>query len=483
MAEMRSLSVAKCAATGRADDGVGAGERPGMSEFSRLRGAFRDHALENAYRKHLETSALPHERRIWLVMSFAYFIYSVLDVLTIPAHLVPAILTVRCLVLTPIALSMLALTYVERMKPYIGAMFAFGVFLSGISIVWMISVMPAQGSPPYIIGVMIVFIFAASNVRMPFPAATGAFTLTALAYSFILLNDPKFTRTDIIAGHFFMVSSAGAAILTNLVQEIRLRMIWINNERRRSDAERIEELMIEATASDQSKINFLSILSHELRTPLHQIIGFSEVLRSSGDHADSAKASEYLGEIHSSAHRLLASIAKMLRYADATAGKISYNYDRYQVSEIVEFAMEQFASRAAQREISIEADAVADALITIDQASASYAIGCLIDNAINASPAHSRITIAGAPVAGGRYELKISDRGVGMTPDQIRRAFEPFQQTGEARTRASEGVGLGLTLARKILTDQGAELTLHSTPGAGVVARILFAAGEQAQAA
>jgi signal transduction histidine kinase len=69
-----------------------------------------------------------------------------------------------------------------------------------------------------------------------------------------------------------------------------------------------------------------------------------------------------------------------------------------------------------------------------------------------------------------------------MTADQIRRAFEPFRQTGEVRTRASEGVGLGLTLARKILSDQNAVLSLSSGPGLGVVAQITFNVRERAAA-
>lgn len=456
--------------------------RSGAYKFSRLRGAFQDRRLESAYRKHLETSALPHERLIWLVMSFAYLSFAILDVFTIPPDILPAILTVRCLVLTPIALAILGLTYVRKLAPHVGTMFAFGVFLSGISIVWMIAMMPADGSPPYIIGVMIVFIFAASNVKMPFPAATAAFSLTALAYSILLLTDPKFSATDIIAGHFFMLSATGAAVLTNLVHEIRLRMLWINNERRRLDAERIERLMVEATASDQSKINFLSILSHELRTPLHQIIGFSEVLRGALERSPEEKAGEYLAEIHTSAHRLLASIAKMLRYADATAGKITYDYEKHRMSEIVDVALAQFTARAARRDITIDAATVIDADITLDIASATYAIGCLLENAINASPAHSRIVLAGAPRQDGRYELTIADRGVGMTAEQIRRAFEPFSQASEVRTRASEGVGLGLTLARKILTDQGAELSLAPNPPGGIVARIVFDARAKAAA-
>ena len=70
-----------------------------------------------------------------------------------------------------------------------------------------------------------------------------------------------------------------------------------------------------------------------------------------------------------------------------------------------------------------------------------------------------------------------------MSDDQIRVAFEPFSQVSEVRTRATEGVGLGLTLARKILNDQGAVLSLSSAPGKGVTATIVFKLCEQSAAA
>ncbi len=480
MPDQDSFSAALSAS--RADIPDAVAEFSSAAGFRRLRAAFRDPELERAYQKHLTLNALPRERRIWLLMSLVYFLYGALDILTIGEQR-EAVLAVRWLLLTPIALGIYALTFIDRFKPHAGSLFSFGVFLSATSIVWMIYVLPPQGSPPYIIGILVVFIFSSCNVQMPFPAAATAFAVTTISYSFILLANDKFTRIDVISGHFFMISSAGVAVLTNYVQEIRLRMIWINGERRRADAAKIQNLMIEATASDQSKINFLSILSHELRTPLHQIIGFSEVLRAPGGCAEPEKSTEYLTEIHSSAHRLLASIAKMLRYADATAGKISYDLDRHLVADIVEMSVDQFASRAAQRDIVIEVGPVADGLILIDQASTSYAIGCLIDNAINASPARSRIVISGARVEGDCYELRIADSGVGMSEAQIRQAFEPFSQVGHFRTRTIEGIGLGLTLARKILGDQGATLKLQSAPGSGTTARILFASTDNAVAA
>ena len=147
--------------------------RIGMDAFNRWAATFRDKDIEFAYRRYLTTTNLPQQRLVWLFMTGVYFLYGALDVLTIEERLCD-ILVVRCLIITPLALALGALTYVERLKPYTGHLFAVCVFLSAISVTWMISVLPPQGAPPYIVGILIIFIFSSCNVQMPFVSASAA---------------------------------------------------------------------------------------------------------------------------------------------------------------------------------------------------------------------------------------------------------------------------------------------------------------------
>jgi len=478
---MDSLSQEVGAAPGAGASSARSGRRTlrlSLDEFNRLTATFRDRTLEAAYQQNFIAHDLMRERIIWLLMSAVYFLYGVLDLLTIKEHL-GEILIARWLIFTPIALSLLFLTFIESMKRYSGHLFTLGVFLAGISIIWMISVLPSEGAPPYVIGVLVVFIFASCNVRMPFSTASLCFTLTTAAYSYVLLSQSRFTQIEIISGHFFMISSVAVAMVTNYVQEIRLRLIWLHNRLRSMNAKLVEELMIEATAADQSKINFLSILSHELRTPLHQIIGFAEIL--GGQSGSDLNA--FVDEILTSARQLLSRISKMLRYADTTAGRIVYDSEDYSISEIIELTVGQFAARAAEKEVVISTEKLAKGIVHIDQASTTYALGHLLENAINASPRGARICILGSVGDDGSYALEIVDQGPGMTDKQIEAAFAPFSQIGDAKTRAAEGVGLGLPLAQKILTDQNADLKLSSVPGKGLAARIVFPPRETAEAA
>lgn len=449
--------------------------RVSMADFDRLTATFRDRMTEKDYRGYLATSDLPQQRLIWLFMTGVYFLYGALDLFTIGDRL-GDVLIMRWLIITPLALGLGALTFVERLKPFTGHLFAACVFLSAISVTWMISILPAQGSPPYIVGILIIFIFSSCNVQMPFLAASSAYLLTTVAYAVVILGNPDFTRTDIIAGLFFMISSAGAAIATNYVQEIRLRMIWITNVLRARDARRIEELMIEATAADSSKINFLSVLTHELRTPLHQVIGLSEVVRNQVEQRNFNEAPALLTQVIDSAQGQLKKIGQMLRYADATAGRLTFDYDNVPVRELIEPLHDQVAAKAAARQVSLHIGHTDNEKLRVDPHHASYALANLIDNAINACQPGGAVTISGRKAADDSYAVEISDTGSGISQSRLATLFSPFEQADKSYSRAGGGVGLGLTLAQRLLSPQGATITLNSIEGRGTTATVAFKA-------
>ncbi len=443
-------------------------------EFNRWTASYRDKDIETAYQAHLVREVLKTERLISYAWVLIYFLYGILDLMVISEGLTE-ILIVRWLLCTPIAFGLVVLTHFKTFKPYFPYIYTLGVFMFSISIVWMIGVLPAQNPPPYIIGVITVFIFAACMIHMPFPAAAAAFLLTAIAYSATMLSMDKFTRSDVISGHFFMVSSTFLAIATNYVQEIRSRIIWRQRMLRERDAIKIEELLIEATAADQSKINFLSMMSHELRTPLHQIIGFSEIVRNTFDSAnDDDENVGHLSQIQSSAQVLLARIQKMLRYADTTAGKIKYDFAITSTKELVESSLEQMRTAFERKGIRVDISGLQDAKLYIDIFHTCYALNTILENALNASPMNGRIWISGELRSDNGYTLAVKDEGVGMTPEQVEKAMKPFMQSEQVLSRTREGVGLGLTLANRILRDQKAKLALRSKPSAGTTVTIEF---------
>lgn len=446
----------------------------GRDGISASAARFKNEETEAKYIATLVRGTLPTERYIWASVICAYFSFGILDILTIKQDL-DHILLVR--LLTGLAIACLVpLSFVNRIKPFFGWLSAAAIFIAAQAIIYMIYVMPTEGSPPYIIGILVVFIATSCLMRIPFHVATTVYVVSSLSYSAVLNFDTDFTSIDIISGHFFMFSIVFVAVLTIYTQEIRSRMIWLRDEQRQRDAETIEKLLIEATAADQSKINFLSMMSHELRTPLHQIIGYTEVVtnacKTANDEGDNVR---HLNEIHGSAHVLLSRIQKMLRFADATAGKMKYELAASPVSELVEISLEQMRSGVESKSIHIDTSELADEDLMIDIVHTCYALNNIIENAITASPQNGTIRISGEKTPEGGYRLVVSDNGPGMTPEQIAKAMQPFTQGEQALARSREGMGLGLTLANRIFKDQNAAIDLTSNEGGGVSAAITFA--------
>ena len=436
---------------------------------------FTDGATETAYRNFLSGPASDRERLLQVLGIISYLSYAALD-LFVAGSLALEFIALRFFLVLPLVGLCVALTSLPKFRRHIEYSTTFGFAAMSLSIVYMIYKMPVVGAPPYIIGLLVVMIFTSCLMRVRFMIAAPVFISIAAAYCTVLIARPGIPPAEIISGYFFMLSVAAVAVVTNYLQERRARETWLRNVQRERDSARIEQLLVEATAADRSKINFLSILTHELRTPLHQIIGFSEISRNQVAGGEAENRIAPLDQITLSARDLLKKLGQMLRYADATAGKLNYSIDEIPILEIIDQIADQFAPSASAKSIRLDVSQVEPATLSIDQHHTAYALSNLVENAFNASAAGSTVKIVGAHTNDKRYRLQISDNGVGMSPEKIASAFAPFEQTESGRSRSREGIGLGLSIAKLILNGQGAVLSIRSAPGIGTVATVSFKA-------
>ncbi|MFN0024790.1 MAG: sensor histidine kinase [Parvularculaceae bacterium] len=442
----------------------------GERVIHRSTATFSDPALEDEYRNYLSLEAFRREFYLQWVGVAAFLSYGFLDLLTGGDEAVE-FLFLRCLVVGPIGALGVTLTSVRSLRRYQQYSTIIGFALYCSTIIYMISAMPIDGAP-YIIGVLVTMIFTSCFMRVNFRVAAFSYLFVSALYCGVMATHAEAAATDRIAGYFFMISVAAVAIVTSYAQEIRAREIWFRNRQREKDAAEIRRLLVEATAADQSKINFLSVLTHELRTPLHQIIGFSEIAQAEAKNACSSVDTSNVDHVLESARRLLKKISQMLRYADATAGKLSFVIDDVPVREIVDQLLDQYAQLAAGKAVKFVTDDIVPAMLLIDPHHTAYALGNLVDNALNASPRNATIVISGAPVENGNYQLLICDQGGGMSPEKIAAAFEPFVQGEAVYSRSQEGLGLGLSIAKQLIERQGGSLRIKSAVGAGTTVEI-----------
>jgi signal transduction histidine kinase len=433
---------------------------------------FRDPAVEARYIDHLVTNELGKERAVDIAGIVLYFAYGTLDILTITQNLDKALL-LRWGMAVPLAAILISLTYVERLKRYFGFVTIAIMFVFANAITAIILQMQTEAAPPYLIGIFFVFIFCSCVQRMDFIAASAAYVVTAAVYIGAILLKGDLSQETAVSSSAFMVSFVVIAAGTSYVQEMRSRRIWLRDRQRAEDAAFIERLLIEATAADRSKNNFLSVVTHELRTPLHQIIGFTEVMRLSAGQQPN-ETDEYLRSIHTAAHQLLSRIAKILRYAETSAGKVRYQRENSAILEVIQGVAGDVAAKAGLAGVRLDISKVEPFNLEIDPNHTRYALINLVENGIDASPRGSVVALSGALCEDGSYEIVIEDQGRGMTSAQIDAALRPFTQADDPRTRSFEGLGLGLTLAHRLLTDQGADIKIHSKVSIGTVISVRF---------
>jgi PAS domain S-box-containing protein len=231
--------------------------------------------------------------------------------------------------------------------------------------------------------------------------------------------------------------------------------------------------------SDRHKDEFLAILAHELRNPLAPIRTAVEILRTAdlSAHRNASYAVEIIGRQSSNLIRLVDDLLDINRI---NQGKIVLQIARIDMRAVVEQAIETcrplIASRNHRLETSVPAGFVA---VRGDMVRLAQVVVNLLTNAANYTPPGGRIDLT-LLVSGSPPEAAISviDNGIGIAPEMLARMFEPYQQGSQQKDRATGGLGLGLTVCKRLMEMHGGSVAAHSDgPGRGArfVARLALA--------
>jgi PAS domain S-box-containing protein len=215
---------------------------------------------------------------------------------------------------------------------------------------------------------------------------------------------------------------------------------------------------------DQLKSSLISTVSHELRTPLTMIQGFSELLLTRD--LDEKTSQEALEKINVSAERLGRLIEDLLSVSRIESGRLEVQLAPMDVAE----AMEDVGALLGQdREIRIDIDGelprvMADAELLI------RILTNLLSNAMKYSSPETGILLT-ARGAGTSVEVSVSDRGIGMTEEEVAHLFDKFFRADRPEVRSVGGTGLGLYITKNLVEVQGGEIWAESEPGRGTTFR------------
>lgn len=242
----------------------------------------------------------------------------------------------------------------------------------------------------------------------------------------------------------------------------------------------LEKARQHADAANIAKSQFLANVSHELRTPLNAIIGFSTILTDQKYGAlGHAKYHEYAHDIHESGKHLLDVINDILDLSKAEAGKLTVRFELLSLAKVVEKAVSIVAGQAHDAKVDVYTD-IPEKLprIVADRVRLVQILLNLLSNAIKFTHTGGKVVVrARAETGKGHvhfFTIEVEDNGIGMTDEEIRKAFVSFNQADAGLNRKFEGAGLGLPLTKRLVELHHGKLKIESIKGHGttVVVRL-----------
>ncbi len=222
-----------------------------------------------------------------------------------------------------------------------------------------------------------------------------------------------------------------------------------------------------AESANRAKSDFLANMSHELRTPLNAIIGFSEVIKLGMFGPLNNRYREYGDSIHLSGRHLLDLVNDILDISKLEAGQLRLNDEPVDLDAIVRDCLHFVEMRAAKAGLRLEEAIAPDIpLVRADQRKMRQIIINLLTNAVKFTPSGGRVGISLVYIGDG-ITMRIEDSGIGMSPEDIIEALEPFHQVESKVSREVEGTGLGLPLAKRLVELHGGTFEIQSKPQVG----------------
>jgi signal transduction histidine kinase len=221
--------------------------------------------------------------------------------------------------------------------------------------------------------------------------------------------------------------------------------------------------MAEQVKQSQRQLrHFVADVSHELKSPLTAIQGFAQALvdGTAGDNDTRLKAARIIND---ESRRMRRQVDELLELARMQSGQLKINHEPVDLGELLEHCHELFSIQAQEKETRLKTEVGKPMIVSGDADRLEQLFSNLLDNAIKNSTAGGEVNVIGQNLDGCYVEIRVTDSGPGIPPEQLPHVFERFYQVTGVRT----GVGLGLAIAREIVTAHGGTITASSEPGEG----------------
>jgi PAS domain S-box-containing protein len=223
------------------------------------------------------------------------------------------------------------------------------------------------------------------------------------------------------------------------------------------------------------KSKFLANMSHELRTPMNAVLGFSELLIDKKIGDLNPKQLEYMNDIHASGSHLLQLINDVLDLAKIESGKMSIATESFILSEVLEEVRSVLRPMADKSSVEITFHLEENLPeVHLDKRKFRQILYNLISNAIKFNKTNGSIKVEAQITGKNDLLLKVSDTGLGISVENLKKLFVPFVQLDIGSARKHEGSGLGLALTKDLVELQNGKIWAESIPGSGSIFYVIL---------
>ncbi|HEY3120992.1 MAG TPA: ATP-binding protein [Vicinamibacteria bacterium] len=248
---------------------------------------------------------------------------------------------------------------------------------------------------------------------------------------------------------------------------------------------KLAALNAELQQLDRMKSDLLANVSHELRTPLTAIKGYTDYIIEGKLGAITDKQEKGLTVVQRNLERLTKTINALLDFSRMEAGRLSLHLQPFAFGALVEQVHGMLRSELEKKGLAFTAE-IEPGLppVIADREKISAVIENLLVNAIKFTPEGGRVSVSAARAHGptrAEAEVRVSDTGPGIPPDQLEKVFSRFHQVDSSSTRRFGGVGLGLSIVKTILEAHGSSISADSLEGGGTSFRFTLPVREKGE--
>ena len=218
-----------------------------------------------------------------------------------------------------------------------------------------------------------------------------------------------------------------------------------------------------AEKDSQAKPEFLSRISHELRTPMNAILGFAQLMSENKKDPLSPNHKKQIEQILIAGKHLLALLNKVLDLSGIESGNIPISIEPVYVTEVVNNVLDEIRPLTEKQNIQLINESVAkrDFLVDTDRTRLKQVLLNIISNGIKYNREKGEVILSYESVDTETLQINIKDTGIGIPEDKLDRLFDPFDRLGSENSEI-EGVGMGLTISKKLISLMNGTLGVQS---------------------